>query len=137
MKKVLIIANQFPPMGGSGVQRTAKFVKYLPKFNYDPIVFTIKETQAVKDHSMIQDIESTDVLRTKPYSIDQMSGILGILGKIFSRKFLIPDPEWLWYIMSRKKALQYVKDHNIDLIYSTSYPYSDHLMAYFIKKELM
>ncbi len=29
-KKVLMVANQFPPMGGSGVQRSVKFAKYLP-----------------------------------------------------------------------------------------------------------
>ena len=32
MRKVLIIANQFPPMGGSGVQRSVKFVKHLRSF---------------------------------------------------------------------------------------------------------
>lgn len=40
MRKVLIIANQFPPMGGSGVQRSVKFVKHLRSFGYEPVVFT-------------------------------------------------------------------------------------------------
>ena len=40
MRKVLIIANQFPPMGGSGVQRSVKFVKHLRCFGYEPVVFT-------------------------------------------------------------------------------------------------
>ncbi len=34
-RKVLIIAYYFPPMGLSGVQRTAKFVKYLPKYRME------------------------------------------------------------------------------------------------------
>jgi len=32
-RKVLIISYYFPPMGLSGVQRTLKFVKYLPAYD--------------------------------------------------------------------------------------------------------
>ena len=42
MRKVLIIANQFPPMGGSGVQRSVKFVKHLRSFGYEPVVLPEK-----------------------------------------------------------------------------------------------
>lgn len=39
-KKVLIIAYYFPPIGGSGVQRPAKFVKYLSDFGWQPYVIS-------------------------------------------------------------------------------------------------
>ena len=39
MKKVLIITYYWPPAGGPGVQRWLKFVKYLPEFNIQPIVY--------------------------------------------------------------------------------------------------
>ncbi|MGD1046312.1 MAG: glycosyltransferase family 4 protein [Bacteroidota bacterium] len=42
MKNVLIIAYYFPPTGGGGVQRTLKFVKYLPAFGWIPTVLTVK-----------------------------------------------------------------------------------------------
>lgn len=38
MKRVLIIAYYFPPIGGSGVQRPTKFVKYLPQFGWQPYI---------------------------------------------------------------------------------------------------
>ncbi len=38
MKKVLFLAYYYPPCGGAGVQRTVKFVKYLPEFGYTPVV---------------------------------------------------------------------------------------------------
>ncbi|MBE0585718.1 MAG: glycosyl transferase family 1, partial [Desulfofustis sp.] len=44
MKKVLVIAYYFPPLGGSGVQRVLKFVKYLPQFGWQPTVLTIGPT---------------------------------------------------------------------------------------------
>lgn len=40
MKKVLFIAYYFPPIGGGGVQRSLKFVKYLPGLGYMPHVLT-------------------------------------------------------------------------------------------------
>jgi hypothetical protein len=46
MKKVLFIAYFFPPIGGSGVQRPAKFVKYLPEFGWQPYVITTDQPYA-------------------------------------------------------------------------------------------
>ena len=42
MKRVvLMIAFQFPPYAGSSaVQRTLRFVRYLPEFGWEPIVLT-------------------------------------------------------------------------------------------------
>lgn len=39
-KRVLFIAYHFPPAGGAGVQRSLKFVRYLPLFGYEAIVVT-------------------------------------------------------------------------------------------------
>ena len=38
-KKTLIITYYWPPAGGPGVQRWLKFVKYLPDFGIEPIVY--------------------------------------------------------------------------------------------------
>jgi glycosyltransferase involved in cell wall biosynthesis len=40
MPRVLVVAYHFPPIGGGGVQRNAKFVRYLPEFGYRPVVVT-------------------------------------------------------------------------------------------------
>jgi glycosyltransferase involved in cell wall biosynthesis len=40
MRKVLFLAHYFPPTGGAGVQRSVKFVKYLPDFGWLPVVLT-------------------------------------------------------------------------------------------------
>lgn len=40
MKTILVIAHFFPPTGGAGVQRSSKFVKYLPTYGYLPVVVT-------------------------------------------------------------------------------------------------
>ena len=38
MTTALLIAYYFPPVGGAGVQRVAKFVRYLPAFGVTPVV---------------------------------------------------------------------------------------------------
>lgn len=40
MSKLLFIAYYFPPIGGGGVQRSLKFVKYLPEHRITPLVLT-------------------------------------------------------------------------------------------------
>ena len=39
MKHVLIITYYWPPAGGPGVQRWLKFVKYLPDFKIQPVLY--------------------------------------------------------------------------------------------------
>ena len=57
MKKVLIIAYYFPPLGWSGVQRTLKFVKYLRNFGWEPVVLTVGKTKfSVMDESLSKEI---------------------------------------------------------------------------------
>jgi glycosyltransferase involved in cell wall biosynthesis len=54
---VLVIAYYFPPMGLSGVQRTLKFVKYLPDFGWRPIVLTAGETPYyAHDMSLLEEL---------------------------------------------------------------------------------
>ncbi len=53
MRKVLVIAYYFPPIGGSGTQRPAKFVKYLPEMGWQPYV--ISTTNAYDGHECGKD----------------------------------------------------------------------------------
>lgn len=137
MKKVLIIAHQFPPIGGSGVQRTLKFVKYLRNFDYEPIVLTREASQAaLKDETLLSDIPSgIKIVRTRAYDFAALPGVLKYVGKLLN-KILIPDPAVVWQYTSRKKALEVLKANDIDVVYTTSAPYSDHLLGIYLKKRL-
>ena len=137
MKKVLIIANQFPPMAGSGIQRSLKFVKYLPQFGYLPVVFTRSVGRRVlTDHSQESEIPAdVKVVRAKAWEAEEIGGIFKYPGKIIARKFLVPDSSRLWADLSFRLAMKNVLKDHITLIYSTSAPYSDHLLAMRLKKQ--
>lgn len=137
MKKVLIIANQFPPMGGSGVQRSVKFVKHLRSFGYEPVVLTREVcNMPLKDETLLKDVpEGVKIYRTKPYELPELQGLMRIPGKVLG-KFVIPDTAYFWYKHSRKKALEIINSEDINIVYTTSAPYSDHLLGLYIKKKI-
>lgn len=134
MKKVLIIANQYPPMGGSGVQRSCKFVKYLREFNYEPIVLTREVSKGVLDYSLLDDVPEHEIYRTKAYDYTQWPGVLSLLGKVITRTVMIPDADYTWSVKTYKQAVEIIEQEQIDIIYSTSFPYSDHLLAAKLKE---
>src|SRR5665648_76921 len=57
MKKVLMIAQYFPPAGGVGTFRVTKFVKYLRDFGWEPVVLTVSKTCYPKSVWLDYDLE--------------------------------------------------------------------------------
>ena len=63
-RRVLIIAYQFPPVGGAGVQRAVKFVKYLPRHGWSASVLTVANPSVpVLDQSLGGDVPAATVIR--------------------------------------------------------------------------
>ena len=61
MKRLLLIAYYFPPDGGPGSQRPAKFARYLPEFGWRPTIVTREEGHSrgrwdPPDPSMLHDL---------------------------------------------------------------------------------
>ena len=57
MPRVLMISSAFPPTGGAGVQRSAKFAKYLPRFGWRPVVWSASRLSRLPyDESLLADL---------------------------------------------------------------------------------
>lgn len=125
-------------MGGSGVQRTLKFVKLLGDFGWRPVVLTGRTGRLeVTDKSLLSEIpQGIKVLRTRTFDTTNLPGILKYPGRFIGRKLLIPDAERLWQLAARKIAVDAIDTCSIDLIYTTSYPYSDHLLGLSLKRSM-
>jgi len=136
MKKVFMIAHQFPPIGGSGVQRTTKFLKYMPGFGWEGVVFTRQANKAqLTDETLCAEIpQGTLIYRSNAWDLSELIPPLNLAGKLIRRKILIPDGERLWQIFSKKMAVDIVKNGDFQMLYSTSQPFSTHLLALEIKK---
>jgi glycosyltransferase involved in cell wall biosynthesis len=63
---ILIMTYEYPPAAGSGVQRVAKFVRYLPDFGWHPVVLTSdfrRRQGRLVDHTLLADVAGTPVVR--------------------------------------------------------------------------
>lgn len=160
MKKVLIITYYWPPAGGPGVQRWLKFVKYLPDFDIDPIVYIPENpTYPLLDEKLVADVpKNVTILKNKiiePYAWASVfskkntkkisSGIipnqrkqsliqkmmLWVRGNLF-----IPDARVLWVKPSVKYLSKYIQENNIDTVITTGPPHSLHLIGLQLKEKL-
>ena len=141
-KKVLFFCYNFPPLGGGGVFRSVKFVKYLPQFDWNPIVVTTKKNAVgVKDSSLINEIpENVAVHRAgavTPYFFFRVLKRIGLMPvrHYLDVHFCIPDKLTGWVPFALKKAKRIISNNQIDLIYTTSPPHSSHLIGLSLKKK--
>ncbi len=142
MRNVLVIAYYFPPIGGGGVQRTSKHVKYLRDNGYNPIVLTVNPrcVRKIKDPKLLDDIpEGTTVYRTATLDADWLFKLLyGLRLKKLVRwmvqNVFVPDIQILWIPFALRKLKTIFKRHNIDLIYVTGTPFSSFFIGIKAKK---
>ena len=65
--RALIVSYAFPPVGGAGVQRVTKLVKYLPRHGVLPAVLTVENPSVpVRDGSFDRDLPAElEILRAR------------------------------------------------------------------------
>jgi glycosyltransferase involved in cell wall biosynthesis len=69
-RKVLVLAYQFPPDGGS-VQRVTRFVQYLPDLGWNPIVITRRMEKASEEVQELLDLleRRAKIIRVGPFPL--------------------------------------------------------------------
>ncbi|MBM2839698.1 MAG: glycosyl transferase group 1 [Bacteroidetes bacterium] len=148
-RKVLVIAYYFPPMGLSGVQRTLKFVKYLPKFGWHPTVLTVTPGgYFAQDESLLREVQSPKIRieRTEAAGPGKFFAKKEVvkLPSERSRKFLsyvsdtffIPDNKIGWRKKAVAKAMELHKQTPFDLVFATAPPFTDFLIGTDLKSKI-
>lgn len=123
-----------------GVQRTAKFCKYLGRFGYEPYVLTsAPKSYYAFDNSLLEELESnnvkifrtgmpgTEIQKFKhiKFKAESKRKLLSKLVQVF----LLPDTKILWKSKALELGREIIKFNNIDLIYATAPPYTDFLIG--------
>ena len=159
MNKVLVISYYWPPMGGGGVQRWLKTIKYLRQYKWEPIVFTVNNSDiSLYDDSLLYDVpDGIEVISSniwEPFSLyriftgkkdekinpgflSKKKGVsfLNNLSIWIRGNFFIPDAKMFWYNPAIKTISRYLQNNKVDAIVSTGPPHTTHLIALFIKKK--
>jgi glycosyltransferase involved in cell wall biosynthesis len=160
MKKVLIITYYWPPAGGPGVQRWLKFVKYLPDFGVQPIVYIPENpTYPIIDTELLSEVsEKAIIIKQKIMEPYQWASFFsknktkkissGIIPNQKKQSFLektllwirgnlfIPDARVLWVKPSVSFLEKYIQEHQIDTIITSGPPHSLHLIGLELKQKL-
>ncbi|MCX7696745.1 MAG: glycosyltransferase family 4 protein [Bacteroidales bacterium] len=158
-KKVLFITYYWPPAGGAPMMRIIKLYQYLPEFGYEPIILTmargdypfydesllslvrpetiIYQTSGLSLHKIFKKLSPHSKKDFIPYGFTD-EGRRGWMER-FSRwvKYnMIPDTRFLWYFGTVRKAINIARQHQIDLIFSSSPPQTNHVIAARVARKL-
>jgi glycosyltransferase involved in cell wall biosynthesis len=136
-RRALMIAYFFPPLGGGGVQRTLKHVKYLPDAGFEPIVVTTRlGWSPMRDAALARDVPpDTLVIRAPEIPLHVLKwGLHGALRRArlptgITAYIGWPDEAAGWVPAATWNALRAVRRYRPDVLYSTSSPASAHLVA--------
>lgn len=170
MRKILMVAYYYPPKGGAGVQRTAKFAKYLASFGYNIHILTVDEKdRGVVDYSLEEDIcpgitvhrtyiPQKNLLERLMYALNRgngksegkdnsghvqkVSAVRSFVRKAGKKIFLdiynllyIPDVQKGWTNYAVEEGRKIIRENDIDVIYTTSSPYTSHMIGYKLNRE--
>jgi glycosyltransferase involved in cell wall biosynthesis len=142
---LLLVTYPFPPVGGAGVQRVTKFVKYLGRYGWQPTVLTVSNPSVpVFDHSLDSDIPiGTTVRRARSYepgyamkaSVGSKStgrGVKARVGRLARGAggvVLQPDPQVLWLPNAVREGKRILTENAYDAILASGPPFSTFLIA--------
>ena len=155
----MIVSYYWPPAGGPGVQRWLKFVKYLPEFGYEPIVFIPKHpSYPILDLNLEKEVsKEIQIIKQdffEPYQIAQIfapkktnqmrAGFLPSARKMTrTEKILlwmrgnlfIPDARIFWVKPAVKALQKIIAEQKIDTIITTGPPHSLHLIGFSLQQK--
>ena len=144
-KRILVVAYLFPPVGGAGVQRIAKFVKYLPEFGWETSVLTVANPSVpLFDESLNDDIPENAIIRyartfEPGYGLKQavsasqtesaarpnvIKQALKNAARRAANLMLQPDSQILWWSNAVKEGMRLLTEIHHDAILVTAPPFS-------------
>jgi len=138
-------------MGMGGVQRTAKFAKYLGLYDWQPYVLTVTpKLYLASDYCLLHEVENAGVKIFRTGNNKNNNGEAEknghkvvkfkndsnrkLLSNI-SQTFLIPDSKIFWKSAAIELATKVISENNIDMLFATAPPYTDFLIACELKEK--
>ncbi|MDY0319949.1 MAG: glycosyltransferase [Candidatus Cloacimonadaceae bacterium] len=144
-KQILMVINEFPPTGESGVQRPLKFLKYLDRAGWECWVITPKKPpKNVIDQSLCKDIPPrTHIIRTFSWGLtaNATDMVADLRAKTAAKRNTFKRLMWMaiklvndivfpvdkqigWVPFALHAAVKTIRKHDIRNVYITGYPFS-------------
>jgi glycosyltransferase involved in cell wall biosynthesis len=137
-RRVLLLSYHFPPLGGGGVQRWVKHVKFLPDSGWEPIVLTTRSSAYhARDATLNGDLpEDLTVLRARELQWGhRLRSALVRLGLPAPRVLAgWPDARAGWIPDATRQALAAVRHRRPAVMVSTSPAVSAHVVGLLVAR---
>jgi glycosyltransferase involved in cell wall biosynthesis len=147
-RRVLVVSYHFPPVGGAGVQRIAKFARYLPEFGWDVSVLQAANPSApLRDESLLAELPA-DLLIERARTFEPSyaakapaagSGANGTAGGVMAalrrgarqaaRTVLQPDAQILWFADAVRHGVRLLRRVPHHAILATAPAYTNLLVG--------
>jgi hypothetical protein len=132
---VAFVAHNFPPLGGGGTPRSVKFVRFLPDYGWQPIVFTGGKETFVARREFVRDDSTMAEFRDNPPCVvrisESFSPFIRILKALPCQALVWAAAyPWLWdenRSWSRRTAKAVIEHHRrepFDVIYVSAPPFA-------------
>jgi glycosyltransferase involved in cell wall biosynthesis len=145
--KALVVSYAFPPVGGAGVQRMLKLVKYLPEHGVRPCVLTVARASVpVLDPSLLREVPpEVPILRAPTlepgYAAKNLAWRahaeaprrrravpLQALSKL-GRELLLPDPQVLWLPGAARALVRRLRAERDQVVLVSGPPFSQFMLG--------
>ncbi len=144
--RALVVSYGFPPVGGAGVQRVVKLVKYLPGHNVRPAVLTVANPSVpVHDESLSRDLpKEVEIVRARTLEPsyraknvawraharrDTAGACLTRIAMAIAKQVLFPDPQVLWQPCAQRALARRIASRRDDVVLVSGPPFSQFLLA--------
>lgn len=135
MKELLLIAYYFPPLGGAGVQRSAKFAKYLTRLGWRvEVVSVVPPPFEPEDDTLLADVTSEAITVHHVANREAFRGFDALPGgwrlrSLIQDRLLFPDRMSGWYRPALEMASRICTSRPGIAVMTTSAPYTAHLIG--------
>jgi glycosyltransferase involved in cell wall biosynthesis len=146
MRRVLIVAYYFPPIGGIGSIRLARFAELLPRYGWEPTVLAPRHTPHQSDPGL--HYPEDRIVRSRSLELSQLGRIVPgarsagvpplderryrlreMLRSAALRYLAFPDAQIGWFPGAMVAGLRTLARERFDAIYSSANPVTAHLVA--------
>lgn len=127
--RILLVAYDFPPVGGIGVQRAVKYARYLPAYGHEPVVLTTSHGRGwLRDDELLScnDLDRLRVLRLGgeallPYHDYKDGGPFPwrLAPRLMYSTLRYADIYGLWFASLRRELPTLLHREGIDAVWTT------------------
>lgn len=129
MKKLLVIANPYPPMASAGTTRVVRFLRHLPTQGWEAAVLTARATGPAAEPPGVRVARAI-----VPWPPQLLGG--GRRSTAVNRWLAVPDPYAAWIAPAVLRGRRILRGERFDALLSSSPRPSVHLVAALLARDV-